>query len=113
MQLIIDCIKHQQSTGNYQRNRVVIAKIKNEGEALQEAVELIRTIISECIERNLPLDDAFAALHKATVNKDTLTKKNYEQLIKTARMPKNTVFKQSGSERNLSLLKKIQQEYKK
>lgn len=113
MQLLIDCVKHQQATGGYQRNRVVISKIKNESEALQEAVELLRTILSECIERDLPIDDAFAALHKATVNKDTLTKKNYEQLIKTARMPKNSAFKQSASRQNLGLLNKIQQKYKK
>jgi len=112
MQLLIDAVRYQRDHAKLNTNRIVIRKIKNDGEALKEAAEQIRSLISECIERDLPIDDALAALHVATIKGGTLNKEQYESIIETARLPSTSKIKQSRSDANMSLLKKIEARFK-
>lgn len=112
MQLLIDSVKYQREKG-LNTNRVIVRKIKDDGEALREAAEQIRAIISECIERDLPIDDALAALHVATLKGESLNKDHYSRIIDAARAEPTSKIRQARSAQNVSLLKKIEMQSKK
>lgn len=113
MQLLLDAINHQRSTAGYSPNRTIIRKFKNESEALQEAAELIQNILAECLERRLPIDDALAALHVATIKKSKLTDKDYQKIIEASRAEPALKIRQTRSVKNASLLQKIEMMAKK
>lgn len=107
MQILLDAIAHQRATADYNPSRTIVRKFKNEGEALQEAAELIQNIIAECLERNLPIDEALVALHVATLKKIKLTDKDYSKIIEENRSEPISKIRQSRSVKNASLLRKI------
>lgn len=107
MQLLIDSIAHQMSHG-FKQNRNLLKKFKSEGHALQEATELIQAILAECVERQLPIDDALAALHVATLRKSTLTDKDYVKIIDASRSESSSKIRQTRTDKHKSLLRKIE-----
>lgn len=104
MQILIDAVKYQRANG-LNTNRHIIRKIKNDEEALKEATELVRAIISECIERNLPIDDALAALHFATIQK---TEVDYAALLAKHRNEDTSRLRQARAASNTGFLKQIE-----
>lgn len=112
MQLLIDSVKYQRERG-LNTNRHIIRKFKDDAEALKEASEVIRTVISECIERNLPIDDALAALHVATVKNQSFSTENYQKIIDESRQDKSIKIKQHRTANTTSLLRKIEEQAKK
>lgn len=112
MQLLIDSVRYQVEKG-FKNPRIVLRKIKDEGEALQEAAEQIRCLIAECIERNLPIDDALAALHVATLKGNRPNKDDYKNIIEKSRNEPAAKIKQAGSKNIMNLLRKIELESKK
>lgn len=110
MHLLIDSVKYQKENG-FVSNRHPLAKIKSDSAALKEAAEMIRGILSECIDRKLPIDDAFAALHVATVKNKPLTEDDYKKMLEKSKDERTSQIKQNRS--TVSLLKKIAEEHKK
>ena len=107
MQILLDAIAHQRATADYNPSRTIVRKFKNDSEALQEAAELIQNIIAECLERNLPIDEALVALHVATLKRVKLTDKDYSKIIEENRSEPISKIRQSRSVKNASLLRKI------
>lgn len=109
MQLILDCIKLQRERG-FTSKRKPLLKGKSDAENLQEAAELLRALISECIDKDLPIDFAFAHLHKTQLTNE---KPDYQKVIDNYRSGVSnqpTKFRQKNQ--GLTLLKEIELEFR-
>ena len=110
MQMIIDAIRLQISKG-WVNNRINIRKIKSDAGALQEAAETIRSLIAECIERQLPIDEALAALHVATIKNIPLDAKAYQQIVEVSRTEQVSVIRQQRTAQHKNFLKQVEQRF--
>jgi len=114
MKMLIDAVRYQREKG-LNTNRHIIRKFKDDSEALKEAAEIIRTVVSECIERNLPIDDALAVMHIATLNNRTLTIEEYTRIIEASKEnvgPSLNKIRQHDRGNSASLYKKIDEQHK-
>lgn len=110
MQILLDCVEFQKQKG-FQSKRKVAGTIKNDSEALKELTELLQAIISESLDRDLPIDGAFAALHKSILTKSqSQSQIDYQQILdKYRNSEKLQHFRQNS--KGKSLLQQIQRIY--
>lgn len=81
MNIILDCVKLQKEQGVFSSKRKITANTKDDATALKELVEMLQAICSESIDRDLPLDKAFAALHVKLVKREPNTGADFYQKI--------------------------------
>lgn len=108
MQILIDCVKLQKQKNLFRGKRKITANTKNDTEALQELTELLQTIISESIDRDLPIDKAFAKLHVSLLKGESI---DYEQVLNDYRNIDQLRHIRQNS-RGTQILQEIHEHYK-
>lgn len=111
MQILIDVVKLQKQQNLLKIKKKITATTKDDVEALKELVELLQTIVSESIDRDLPIDKAFAAVHIALMKKQPIDYSFYESVLNDYRNVAPLKHIRQAS-RGVSILQEIHNRYK-